>query len=107
MKASGATSDGIVFVVDGRPRSQKDKSKITCFRCGVSGHYSTENVCKQEYIDKYNATEKVDEARQSSSPANNDKRITDTPVEETGTQMIITGLKMDGFGKFTLLPDVT
>ena len=58
-KSSGVTSDGITFVTGGRPRTQKEKSNITCFRCRVSGHYSTKNACKQEEIDKYNATIKV------------------------------------------------
>ena len=34
-KSSGATSDGITFTTNGRPRTLQDKSKIPCFRRGV------------------------------------------------------------------------
>ena len=84
-KSSVTTSDGITFATDRRPRTQKYKSKITCFRCGVSGHYSANNACKKYNIDKYNATNKFNEKRNSIPSENNDKRSTDTPVEETGT----------------------
>ena len=60
-------------------------------------NYSTENACNQEDIKKYNTTNKVKETRKSSPSADNDKRITDTPMEETGTQMLMAGLKMDNF----------
>ena len=94
---SGATSDGITFANDGRPSTQKDKSNITCFRCGVSGHYSTENACKQEDIDEYNATNKMNETRNSSPYANNDKRRTEKQVGDTGAQMLMAGLEIDDF----------
>ena len=44
-----------------------------------------------------NATKKVNETRNSSPSTNNDKKSTDTPVDETGAQMLMTGLKMDNF----------
>ena len=50
-KYSGATSDWITFTSDGIPMSQKDKSNMACFLYRVSGHYSTKNSCKQEYIE--------------------------------------------------------
>ena len=37
------------------------------------------------------------EARKSSSHKNNDKKIKETPVEDTGAQMPIAGLKIDDF----------
>ena len=83
--SSGATSDGITFATDGRPSTWKDKSNIACFQCGVPGHYSSKNTCKQDGINKYNATNKVNETRNTIPYADNDKRSMDTPVEETGT----------------------
>ena len=96
-KSSVATSDGVTFATDRRPRNQKDKSNITCFSCGVSGHYSAKNSCKQEDTDKYNTTKKLNETINSSLFENNYKRSTDTPVEDTGTQMIMLGIGMDDF----------
>ena len=104
--SSGTTSYGITFATDGRPRTQKEKSDITFFRCRISLHCSTENSCKQEEIDKYNTTKKVNETRKSSTSANNYKRSTDTPVEDTGAQMLMAGLEMEDFDEFTLLFDV-
>ena len=95
--SSGATSDEIILKTDGRPRNQKDKSNITCFSCGVSGHYSAKNSCKQEDTDKYNTTKKLNETINSSLSENNYKRSTDTPVEDTGTQILMAVLKMDDF----------
>ena len=66
------TSYGITFETDGRP-------------------------CKQEDTNKYNATKKVNETINSSSYTNYEKSITNTPVEETGTQKIMARIKMDNF----------
>ena len=65
------------------------------FWCGASGNYSTENACKQEDIEEYNSTNKVNETRKSIPSENNDKRITETPVEETRSQILMAGLEMD------------
>ena len=69
-KSSGVTSYRITLVTNVIPRTHNDKSKITCFRCRVSGHYPTKNSCKKEEIDEYNATEKMNETRKSSISAN-------------------------------------
>ena len=104
--SNGDTSDGITFATNRRPRTHKEKSKIVCFRYGVSGHYSIENSCKQEGVNKYNATNKSNETINKILSENNYKRITDTPVEDNGTQMLMAGLKIDDFDEFNLLPDV-
>ena len=43
----------------------------------------------------------MNETRKSSSSANNEKRITDTPVEETGAKMLTAGLEIDNFDNST------
>ena len=39
----------------------------------------------------------MNETRKSITSANNDKMVTDTPVEDTGTQILMAVLKMDDF----------
>ena len=39
----------------------------------------------------------MNETRKTNPSTNYDKRITDTPVEETGTKMLMTGINMDDF----------
>ena len=39
----------------------------------------------------------MNETIKSSPNANNEKRSTETPVEETGAQILLAGLKMDDF----------
>ena len=48
-------------------------------------------------MEKYNATEKFNETRRSSSSENNYNRSMDTPVEETGAQMLMIGVEIDNF----------
>ena len=44
--------------------------------------------------------------RKSGPSEYNEKRSTDKPVEDTGTQMLMSGLKIDNFDESILLPDV-
>ena len=45
--------------------------------------------------------------RKSGPSENIEKRSRDTPVEKNGSQMLMAGIKMDGFDEFSLLSDVT
>ena len=56
-----------------------------------------ESSCKKEDINKYNATNKVNETINPIPYSNNYKSITDTSLEDTGAQMLTAGLKMDDF----------
>ena len=46
MQINGSANDGVAFAQgggdEGREKKYVDRTKVTCFKCGVRGHYATE-----------------------------------------------------------------
>ena len=60
------SNNGVAFAQDVNTRCTKDKSNITCYQCGKTGHYAYKDICNPVNVEQY---KRAEENRGPATPA--------------------------------------